>query len=574
MNLTKIRLYNVKRGINYIKRCGIKNFWYKVSEKINDKTEKNYRCMLSTDGMYQNIMNEDNKFAYEPKISIVVPVFNTPKNFLMDLIESVSNQTYSNWELCILDGGSDKDYIRPVLNDYASKDSRIKIKFLNENKGISGNTNEAISLATGEYIGLLDHDDILHANAVFEVVKVINNEKADVIYTDEDKISEDGKERFEPHFKPDWSPDTLRSYNYICHFFVFKKSLIDKVGLFRKEFDGSQDYDFILRITEVASKISHIPKILYHWRINRNSTAYEVGNKEYAVLAGKKALESHLERIGLRGNVNYGEFIGSYKINYDINEKYKVSIIFQNNAFDLKELENYLKNVIQKAGYSNYEIIVLNNGYEINNSYELEKLNVKIINIKEESYSKVINYGVERAEGDFILLISEGIDTITNDWLKLMVSYIQNKNTGIVGIKFLYKNRKIKNAGLALEKSEVVKNLYENINRNYYGYMGRLKIVQNLSAISENCVLLKKDLFEEVNGFDENISSYLAFIDFCLKARRLNKFIVFMPFIEVCDNNPNSYNKIAISDTEFFINKWGNGLLERDRYFNLQFIKW
>jgi glycosyltransferase involved in cell wall biosynthesis len=574
MNLTKIKLYNVKRGISYIKRYGIRNFWYKASEKMEDKTENNYKYMLSTGEMFENTVKEYNKFGYEPKVSIVVPIFNTPKRFLIELIESVSNQTYSNWELCMLDGGSDKAYIRSVLNDYSAKDSRIKIKFSNENKGISGNTNEAISLATGEYIGLLDHDDILDANAVFEVVKAINNEIADVIYTDEDKISEDGKERFEPHFKPDWSPDTLRSYNYICHFFVFKKSLIDRVGLFRKEFDGSQDYDFILRVTEAAAKIVHIPKILYHWRINKNSTAYEIGNKEYAILAGKKALESHLKRIGLSGCVSYGEFVGSYKINYDINERHKVSIILYNSRFNLEELEAYINNAMRKAEYSNYEIIVLNKVCKINNSYKLKNCNIKIFNIKEECHNRAINYGINKAEGKYILLLNQDIEIVTPKWLKYMVSYIQNKDSGVVGIKFLYKNKKIKNAGLGLEKSKIIKSLYENVNRNYYGYMGRLKIVQNLSAVSENCVLLKKDLLKDVNSFGEGVCSSLAFIDFCLEIGRLNKFIILTPFIEAYDKSGENYNKINSSDIEFFVNKWGKDILEKDNYFNLQFIKW
>ncbi len=261
-------------------------------------------------------------FAYQPIISIIVPVYNTKKNFLMDMIWSVITQTYSKWELCIVDGGSNVAYIRQVLKFYSNKDNRIKIKLLNENKGISGNSNEALKLATGEYIGFMDHDDIIPVNALYEIVKCINENKGvDFIYTDEDKLSENGKIRFGPVIKPDWSLDTLKIYNYITHFFIIKRDLLNKIEGFRCEFDGAQDYDLILRAAENAEKIVHIPKILYHWRMHKDSVAGNPQCKLYAYEAGKKVLEDYLRRNSIKGIVEYGDCLGKYKIIVDEDNK-------------------------------------------------------------------------------------------------------------------------------------------------------------------------------------------------------------------------------------------------------------
>ena len=265
------------------------------------------------------------------KISVIVPMYNTKERYLRELIDSLIKQTYSNWELCLADGSDEKnEYVEKLI----TQDKRIKYKFLNENKGISENSNEAIKLATGEYLALLDHDDILPAFSLYEIVKVINkNREAEFIYTDEDKILENKENRLGPHFKQDFAPDTLMSYNYICHFSIFKKELVEKLGGFRKEFDGSQDYDLIFRATEQANQIVHIPKVLYHWRMNENSVALSSDAKPYAYEAAKRVIAAHLKRIGVKGKVEDSSILGIYKVKYEVQGNPKVSIIIPNKDY-------------------------------------------------------------------------------------------------------------------------------------------------------------------------------------------------------------------------------------------------
>jgi len=307
------------------------------------------------------------------------------------MIESVISQTYPKWELCIADGGSKESYVRDILEKYAQKDNRIKIKFLRENKGIAGNSNEALFMAEGEFIALLDHDDILPPYALFEIVKAINeNEDADFIYSDEDNISEYGS-RLDPHFKPDWSPDTLRSCNYITHISVFKRDLLKKIGYFREGYEGSQDYDLILRATEVASHILHIPKILYHWRISNTSVAKNPEVKLYAFESAKKALLEHLKRVGLKGRVEDGPSLGLYRIRYKIENNPKVSIIIPNKDH-IKELRSCITSILTKSTYKNYEIIIVENGSKDKKTFDYYKELSKYGIIRVITWTEPFNY--------------------------------------------------------------------------------------------------------------------------------------------------------------------------------------
>ena len=304
------------------------------------------------------------KLDYEPCISIIVPTYKTPEKFLKEMIDSVRNQSYENWELCIGDGSVTEDTVKNVVESYQKKDKRIKMLCLSENLGIAGNTNAALSIATGDYIALLDHDDILAPDALYEVVKWMNEhykDETDVIYTDEDKVSFDLKDYFEPHFKSDYNLDLIRSNNYICHLFVARKSIVDQVGGFRKEYDGSQDYDFILRCIEQSKHVEHVPKVLYHWRCHPGSTAANQESKMYCYEAGKRAIEDHLKRMGEDDcQVVMTEHLGFYHVIYPIREQKKVSIIIPNK--DQKEiLERCIESVIQKTDYKNYEIIIVEN---------------------------------------------------------------------------------------------------------------------------------------------------------------------------------------------------------------------
>ncbi|MGI1690924.1 glycosyltransferase [Thermoanaerobacter uzonensis] len=523
------------------------------------------------------------KFNYQPKVSIIVPVWNTPKQFLIDMIESVRNQTYSNWELCIADGGSKEIHVKELLEEYTKKDNRIKVKYLPENKGIVGNSNEALSLATGDYVALLDHDDMLAPFALFEVVKVINeNSDADFIYSDEDKISEDGSKRFDPHFKPDWSPDTLRSYNYITHLSVIKKELLDKVGWFKAGYEGSQDYDLILRCAEKAKKIIHIPKILYHWRVHQNSVAESPNAKLYAYEAAKKALKFHIERLGLKGRVNNGFTLGYYKINYDIIELSKVSIIIPNK--DHKEdIERCINSIIAKSTYKNYEIIIIENGSteqsifeyynEITKNYDFIRILVwnDIFN-----YSAINNFGARHAKGEILLFLNNDTEVINSDWLERMIEHVQRKDVGVVGAKLYYPGDTIQHAGVIIGIGGFAGHSHKHYPSTSPGYFGRLKVVQNLSAVTGACLMVRKNVFEEVRGFDEEYPVALSDIDFCLKVRNKGYLVIWTPFAELYhyesktrgyEDTPEKVERFK-KELEIFTKKWKDVLQKGDPYYN------
>ncbi len=518
------------------------------------------------------------KFNYSPLISIIVPVWNTNEKFLIEMLDSVRNQTYENWELCIADGNSEKKSIKQILDYYSKIDKRIKIKYLKENKGIVGNSNEALALANGDFIALLDHDDIIPSFALFEVVKYLNEDKnVDFIYSDEDKLSKDSSFRFDPHFKPDWSPDTLRSCNYITHFSIIKKTLLDKAGWFKEGFDGSQDYDLILRCTENAKKIIHIPKILYHWRVSDNSTALAPEKKLYAYDSGKKALEEHLDRIGLKGKVKFGAFLGSYKIDYDLLKDYKVSIIILN-LHNKEYLERCIYSIQKNLTYSNYEILIID--YKKFKFYEkiLKDTNISLLelNLKDNyKLSKVYNIAVQKANGEIILFLENDTNVISTNLLQEMLMFIQRSDVGIVGAKLYYPNDKIQHAGIIVGKPHN-KNLgfkffHKYFDREFLGYFGKLTLTQNFSAVTGACLMTKKEVFKEMNGFDENYYYNFFDIDYCLKVRESGYLIVWTPFAELYHYEL-ILNKNLNNDLSYFLNKWKKTLNKFDPYYNPNLI--
>lgn len=576
--------YLSKKSISYIKIYRFKAFLNKSKEKILSKIKVDYKIWIEAFEPKAKDLEAQRKiiFSSSPQISIIVPTYNTEKTFLIDMIKSVLGQTYSNWQLCIADGASKSKHIEKVLDSYAKKDKRIKVKYLSENKGIAGNSNEAISLATGDYIALLDHDDTLAPFALFEVVKAINkNPDADFIYSDEDKLSEDGKKRTNPHFKPEFAPDTLRSYNYICHLSVIKKELLNKVGYFREGFEESQDYDLILRCTEKAKKIIHIPKILYHWRMSENSVAQDPNAKPYAYESGKKALKEHLERIGLKATPRDGMFLGSYKIDYDILNNYKVSIIIPNK--DHKEdLETCINSIIEKTAYKNYEIIIVENNSKEKSIFDYYKSLqtydfIKIITWnKPFNYSAVNNYAVKHSNARILLFLNNDTEVITPNWLEEMISFTQRKDVGIVGAKLLYKDNTIQHGGVIIGIGGVAGHAFKYFNIDDDGYFGRLKIVQNLSAITGACLMIRKEVFEEVGGFDEGYPVAFNDIDLCMKVRDKNYLVVWTPYAMLYhhesksrgyDDSPEKIERFN-KETELFKKKWDYSLKNCDPYYN------
>jgi O-antigen biosynthesis protein len=578
-----INMTNVKKCIQYTKNRGFKAFIHKVQLEINlRKMDYNKWFIMNQPSRKEFELQKVQRFNYEPLISIVVPTFNTKKNFIEDMINSVINQTYSNWELCIADGASSLKETIYALKKYQLDDSRIKVKFLDQNYMISGNTNEALKMTNGDYIGLFDHDDILAPNCLYEVVKAINEYNADFIYTDEDKVDELNKTFSNPNFKPDWSPDTLRSYNYICHFTVIKKVLLNNVGWFRSEFDGSQDYDLFLRSTEKAENIYHIPKVLYHWRMHSNSTAQDVSAKSYVMDAAKKALLEHLQRINLEGNVEDGEYPTTYKINYKIIGNPKISIVIPNKEC-IDELKTCINSIIQKTTYLNYEIIIVENNSTSQQIIEYykqlsknEKIKVVYWEHKRFNYSAINNFGVKHANGDYIVLLNNDTEIITPNWIEEMLMFAQRSEVGIVGSKLYYFDDTIQHAGVILGIGGVAGHSHKYFHKNDPGYSTRLKISQNFSAVTAACLMISKRIYDEVEGLDEYLKVAFNDVDLCMKVRELGRLIVWTPYAEMyhyesksrgAEDTPEKIIRFQEEINEFK-KKWSSHIEKGDPYYN------
>lgn len=515
-----------------------KIFKYTPQEKFDLEENQSYQKWIEK---YEPKYNElekqrETKFEYNPKISIVVPMYNTPEKYFKELLESITEQTYENWELCLADGSPKRaEYLEDLIQPLGDK---IKYKLLSENKGISGNSNEALKLVTGDFIALLDHDDIIPKFALYEIVKTINeNPDVDFIYTDEDKILEENKKRISPHFKQDYALDTLRSYNYICHFSIFKKELMDKLGGFNSEFDGSQDYDLILRATEQAKQIVHIPKILYNWRISSTSVASGTAAKPYAYEAAKRAILASIERHGIQGaKVEDSRIIGLYKVTYPVKGEPKISIIIPNKDHK-KDLKRCIKSIL-KSTYKNYEIIIVENNSKEKNIFKYYKKLEKNPNIKIEkcemsifNYSKLNNYGASKASGEYFVFLNNDTKIITNNWLETIISNCQREEIGAIGAKLIYKNKRIQHAGVVLNLTGTAGHVNWNEKENNPGYFGRIMIQQNVSAVTGALLGVSKKVFEEVKGFDETFPISYNDVDFCLKIQDTGKLITYNPYI-------------------------------------------
>lgn len=486
-------------------------------------------------------LNRQKNTLFNKKIlfSIIVPLYNTPEQYLREMIESVQAQTYGNWELCMADGSdAEHSIVRDICEKYAKRDKRIRYQKLDNNEGISGNTNHCLEMAQGDYIALFDHDDWLHPSALYENMCVIDVEDADFIYSDENTFCKTPQDAYCPHYKPDFSPDTLRSYNYICHFSVFKRSLQNKVGLFRKEFDGSQDYDMILRLTEKAKKIVHIPKIIYYWRAHEASVASSISAKAYCIDAAKKALREHLQRVGFEGEVFDTAIPSVYKIKYRIIGKPLISIMIPNKDH-IDDLSNCINSIFDKSTYSNFEIIVIENNSELTQTFEyyneIEK-NDKIHVVTWEgefNYSAINNFGFTFANGEYILLLNNDMKVIAPDWLQEMLMFAQRKDVGAVGAKLYYPDDTIQHAGVIVGLGGVAGHSHKYFARTEPGYSYRLQLAQNLSAVTAACMMMSKEVFKKVGGLDESFKVAFNDVDLCMRIRKAGYLIVFTPFAEL-----------------------------------------
>lgn len=570
------------KQIKYIKNNGAKNTVKKV--KNISKYDKYIKEHILTDK--EKEMQINTKFSLEIKFSIVVPLYNTPEKFLREMIDSCINQTYSNWELCLADGSDEKhSYVKEIVLEYAAKDERIKYKKLKENKGISENTNECIKMSSGDYIALFDHDDILEPSVLYEYMKAICEKNADFIYCDEDKFEDDIMKAYDPYFKPDFAIDNLRTNNYICHFTVFKKGLLDEVGLFRSEFDGSQDHDMILRLVEKAQCIVHIPKVLYHWRVSSNSVASDPYAKPYTIEAGIKAVSEHLKRCNLKAVVKSSPIHPNiYRIQYDIIGTPLISILIPNKDH-IEDLSRCINSILEKSTYKNYEIIIIENNSTEKETFDYyEKIqkyeNIKVIKYESNgkfNYSAINNFGVKFAKGEHLLFLNNDIEVISENWIEEMLMYSQRNDVGAVGAKLYYPNNTIQHSGVIIGIGGVAGHSHKYYQRSSKGYFCKCAMVQNYSAVTAACLMMRAEIFKNIDGFDESFEVAFNDVDLCMRIRKADYLIVCTPYAELYH-----YESISrgLEDTsekqarfrgevERFQTRWKKELEEGDPYYNL-----
>lgn len=546
---------NVKKGFEYIRRNGVSRFWTLAKAKAfpAGKSYKEWyeeHCPTKEELMRQREV----EFSVQPLISIVVPTYQTPIPFLKDMIDSVRKQSYEKWELCIADGslnGDENDTkvirVREELNRYSMEDKRIKVVYLEENQGIAENTNQALALATGEYIGLFDHDDMLTSDALYEIVKAINDYDYDVLYTDEDKISEDSHDYKKPVFKPDYSPELLCANNYITHFFVAKKSIVDRLGGFRKEYDGSQDYDFIFRCVELAKKVGHVSKVLYHWRMHGGSVAGDPTSKMYAYDAGKKAIQSHYERVGIQANVEHMERLGLYHTEYKMIKQPLISVIIYGEDDEKKKR---CSEWFKRKDYSNLEILASAG-----------------INVEE------INALAEKARGSYLFFVSENLESVERDALQQMAGVLQIQNVGAVSGKVIGRKHTVEDVGVVFRTNGDLCKANYGIGDCDYGDMFRAKVMSNYSILSLNCFMTHKNTFEELGRFNKHFSLSFAAADYCLKLRMHGKRCVMQASTVWESKGSMKTGMINDEERERFYEEWQEVLRMGDPYYNSNYAK-
>ena len=546
---------NVKKGFEYIRRNGVSRFWTLAKAKAfpAGKSYKEWyeeHCPTKEELMRQREV----EFSVQPLISIVVPTYQTPIPFLKDMIDSVRKQSYEKWELCIADGslnGDENDTkvirVREELNRYSMEDKRIKVVYLEENQGIAENTNQALALATGEYIGLFDHDDMLTSDALYEIVKAINDYDYDVLYTDEDKISEDSHDYKKPVFKPDYSPELLCANNYITHFFVAKKSIVDRLGGFRKEYDGSEDYDFIFRCVELAKKVGHVSKVLYHWRMHGGSVAGDPTSKMYAYDAGKKAIQSHYERVGIQANVEHMERLGLYHTEYKMIKQPLISVIIYGEDDEKKKR---CSEWFKRKDYSNLEILASAG-----------------INVEE------INALAEKARGSYLFFVSENLESVERDALQQMAGVLQIQNVGAVSGKVIGRKHTVEDVGVVFRTNGDLCKANYGIGDCDYGDMFRAKVMSNYSILSLNCFMTHKNTFEELGRFNKHFSLSFAAADYCLKLRMHGKRCVMQASVVWESKDVMKNGMINDEERERFYKEWQEVLRMGDPYYNSNYAK-
>ena len=542
------------KALKYLRENGARDTvrkaqnWYRVHfTDVND-----YQAFLRRNRISQAQLRDQKKTVFQRnlKFSIIVPLYRTPEKYLREMIQSVREQTYGNWELCLADGsgiqtqdeGVGKTQLTDILTEYSSKDGRIRFRTLPENLGIAGNTNAALDMAQGDYFVLADHDDTLAPDALFECASVLEQyPETELLYSDEDKISFSGKKYFEPNFKPDFNPDYLYGTNYICHLFVFRKDFYDRFGGFRPQFDGAQDYDLILRYTEKAENIRHIPKVLYHWRKNEGSTAADPEKKLYAYEHGAQALQEHWDRMGIPARVEMGEVYGTYHTIYqwpELKEQKPLISVLVPNKDHAEDLKKCLESVESHSAYRNLEWIIVENNSTEPETFALyremeKKKNVRILTWDGPfNYSGINNLAAGEAGGEYLLLLNNDIIQISPESIQEMLGICMRDDVAAVGAKLYYPDDTIQHAGVVIRVKGIADHAFKYLPSKVAGYGLRAITTQDYNAVTAACMLVKKKDFEEAGGLDPEFQVAFNDIDLCLRLRKNGKRIVFTPFAE------------------------------------------
>lgn len=521
----------IKKGIQFYKRYGIRGGIATLTGQGQIK-DKNYAVWYEKNKVSEEELKEqrNKEFPYMPLFSILVPVYNTPIPYLREMLDSVRNQTYQKWQLCIANANPENEDVARILNQYIEMDIRIQVVNVPENLGIAQNTNKALSIAKGDYIGLLDHDDMLAADALFEVAKTINDKNADVIYTNEDKITMSGEKHFQPNFKPEYNLDMLRSNNYICHFFIAKASLMKEIGGFRGEYNGAQDYDMIFRCTERADNIVRIPKVLYHWRMHEQSTAENPESKRYAFDAGKKVIEDHLKRCEESAEVQMTEYPGFYRVKYAIKEKPRVSVVIVKETKNMIPKDTLIK-IADDYGRHRVEFDVVDGNYK--GDIEFDGISINTLPWKKEcNNTEMLNYGIEKTKNEYILVLSSYIIKVSDNYIETFVSNTMRKNVGAVGGKMYFSNGTIKNAGLFIKKDGTIEEVFKKLPRLCVGYMNRQSMQQNMQAITFDDIMFKKSLWEKIKNGISKSKSLQRDVEICTQIRGNDLLLVYTPWAE------------------------------------------
>lgn len=591
-----------RKSYRYLKRKGFRQFTKRVSDVVLGIDSISYDRWRRKYGVTKQELaaQRESHFEYEPKLSILVPLYRTPEKFLREMIASVEAQTYSNWELVLSDGSGVDSPLVKLLEEYEAKDGRIRVVQNRAQLRISENTNAAMAAATGEYIVFGDHDDLFAPDALYECVRVLNEKpETEFIYSDEDKTDGSAKKYFEPHFKPDYSPDLLCSMNYFCHLVLVKKELQERVGLLDPAFDGAQDYDYVLRCSEQTTpgQMVHIPKILYHWRCHGESTAENPESKRYAFDAGRRAIQAHYDRLGIPAKAVDGEYAGLYHSDYQIVGEPLISILIPNKDH-IADLRKCITSIEEKSDYHNYEYIIIENNSTEEETFEgyrkLEAENPKVHVVyydriqnpdgqwvpveekREFNYSAINNFGAQHARGEYFLLLNNDTEIIHGDCLRQLLGYCQRADVGIVGAQLFYEDDTIQHAGVVLGFGGIAGHTFIGEKRGDNGYFSRIICAQNYSAVTAACMMVKASVFEEVGGMSTELKVAFNDIDFCMKVRSAGYLIVYNPRAQLYHYESksrgleNTQEKIERFNREMacFLDRWGEQVKAGDPYYN------